>query len=86
MSKIIKVKFGLAWKRAVHVCIRDAICERIPGPDAALVCLQKRWPPLRGAQYFLAREACLDAIYRSAAPIISREKFVAASIEAGVLA
>lgn len=79
MGKLIAIEFGMTWAIPVDVCIRHGIWQRIPGPDAALICMRDLWPPLR-----VAGAACLG-LCRTTDPVAARDKFVAASIEAGIL-
>lgn len=85
MGKLIAVEFGMKWGTSVEVCIRNGMWERISGPDAALVCMKNRWPPLRAERYIEARAACLGALCGITDPLAARDMFIAAGIEAGIL-
>jgi len=72
----------------VPVCIRigEGPPEFIHGPVEALAHLQDRWPAVRGSHYQSAMRNCVDAKSQLGPLDPSRESFVAAAIEADVLA
>ncbi|MGF9567782.1 DUF982 domain-containing protein [Neorhizobium sp. BT27B] len=76
----------LRWPHPVIVRIGFGACEKVDGPDKALEMLQYRWPADRGLHYARASQACEGAAERNSSPLVAREEFIGAALEAAVLA
>lgn len=74
------------WDVPVYVRIGSGMTETIDGPVEALTYLSTRWPAERGRHYEQASVLCDAAVQRYGSLLAAREAFVAAAIEAHVLA
>ncbi|SEI19403.1 Protein of unknown function [Rhizobium tibeticum] len=74
------------WSAPVNVRVGNGFCEAIFGPEAAVDYLKHRWPATNGPRYFSALRICSAAIERRESPDLARDTFVAAGIEANMLA
>jgi hypothetical protein len=74
------------WSAPVHVRVGNGPSESIFGPEVAVDYLRHRWPARSSPQYLAALQACSAALDWRESPDFAREVFVAASIEAGMLA
>jgi Protein of unknown function (DUF982) len=74
------------WDVPVHVRIGSGMTETIDGPEEALNYLMTRWPAERGPHYERANVSCDAAVHRYGSLGEAREAFIAAAIEARVLA
>lgn len=81
-----RIGSGVQWRIPVYVRIGHGASESINGADEALHYLNVRWPTERGKKYTLACVACANAVERRESPEVAREAFIAAAIEALVLA
>ncbi|MGI2031110.1 DUF982 domain-containing protein [Rhizobium panacihumi] len=70
----------------IYVRIGYGSSETVKGPDEALHYLMQRWPLDRGTKYDLAGIAVSNAVERRASAEAAKEAFIAAAIEAQVLA
>ena len=85
MAEIIEVEFRVTWRIPVNIRVRDGFRERIYGPDDAMDCLSHSWPPMRGEKYLEARRECIATLCKRSSLELSRQKFIEAGEEAGVL-
>lgn len=74
------------WATPVYVRIGHGASEVITGPQKALHFLMIRWPTERGAKYTMAGIACANSVEGRGSPEVAKEAFIAAAIEASVLA
>ena len=74
------------WSAPVHVRVGHGSSESIFGPEAAVEYLRYRWPARSNQHYLNAMRACTAAIDRSESPDFARDAFIAACIEANMLA
>ncbi len=74
------------WSGPVYVRIGHGSSETIDNAGSALRFLTLRWPTERGEKYNLACIVCANALERRASPEEAKEAFIAAAIEAYVLA
>lgn len=74
------------WSVPVYVRIGYGASESINDTSQALHYLMLRWPTERGEKYHAACIACANAVERRGSAEKAREAFVAAAIEALVLA
>lgn len=74
------------WDVPVYVRIGSGMTETIDGPEEALTYLTKRWPAERGRHYEQASVLCEAATEKYGSLDEARDAFVAAAIEAHVLA
>jgi len=74
------------WDVPVYVRIDSGMTATIDGPDEALTYLTTRWPAKRGRHYEQASVLCEAATERFGSLQEAREAFIAAAIEAHVLA
>ncbi len=51
----------------------------------AIACLTTRWPDIKGSNYAIARQICLDALEGTKSNAEARAAFEAAADEAGIL-
>ncbi|CDZ73512.1 DUF982 domain-containing protein [Neorhizobium galegae] len=77
---------GVQWSTPVAVRIGYGSPEMIENAADALEFLERRWPHERDKQYQAAKQACEGALFHSRSSSIAREAFIAAAIEAYVLA
>ena len=75
-----------SWRHHVVLQWGDGRTERVSGPTAALRALEVKWPPQRGLHFITAKAACLGALNRKCSAELAREAFIAAAIEADLLA
>lgn len=75
-----------SWRHHVVLQWGDGRVERISGPSAALRAMEVKWPPHRGLHFVTAKAACIGALNRKCSAELAREAFIAAAIEADVLA
>jgi hypothetical protein len=76
----------IRWHTPVHVKKGLGQSEGITGPHTALEALRNGWPSTRGRHYEAARRQCEAAIDGHVRADTARETFIAASIEANLLA
>ncbi|MND71487.1 hypothetical protein D3C80_630130 [compost metagenome] len=76
----------IQWESPVYVRIGHGASDAIRSADDALHYLNLRWPTERGTKYTLASVACANAVEGRDSPENAREAFVAAAIEALILA
>jgi hypothetical protein len=76
----------IEWKTPVYVRIGHGASETINGPQQALNYLSMRWPAERGSRYSQAKAVCAGAVDRTVYSEVAREAFIAAAIEAYILA
>ena len=74
------------WSAPVHVRVGHGSSESIFGPEAAVEYLKYRWPARSNQHYLNAMRACTAATDRSESPDFARDAFIAACIEANMLA
>jgi hypothetical protein len=74
------------WQKPVQVRIGRGPSETINGPNEALTFLLNRWPKERGQMVENAKYACTMAVERHGSSEIARDAFVAAAIDAYILA
>ena len=74
------------WRSPVHVRVGDGIPDVITDAEAALYALSHRWPFHDGKHYQEARRGCTAALEGHWTAEAAREVFIAASIEANMLA
>ncbi|WP_244564781.1 DUF982 domain-containing protein [Rhizobium sullae] len=74
------------WSAPVNVRVGNGFSEAIFGPETALDYLEHRWPTRNGPHYFDALRICRAAVDRREPPDFARDAFIAAGIEAGMLA
>lgn len=77
---------SVVWPQPVLVRIGYGSSEVVDGPGRAIEMLQHRWPSRRGLHYERAKNACILAAARNSSPHVAREEFIAAALEADVLA
>lgn len=81
-----KTSVTCLWQTPVYVRIGYGSSESLHGPNEALVYLANRWPAKRGPYYENAKFACVIAVEQNGSSEIAREAFIAAAIEANILA
>jgi hypothetical protein len=86
MSKLERRRCVVPWQKPVRVRVGDGIPDIIPDAQAALEALSYRWPVRDGAHYLEARKSCAAVLEGTQAAEDAREVFIAASIEANMLA
>ncbi len=74
------------WCAPVNIRVGYGASELVRGPAQAYEYLTTKWPMERGPHYEMARQVCIAAVERRDASERAREAFIAASIEAYVLA
>lgn len=74
------------WSVPVRIQVGYGFPELVHGPEEALDVLQHRWPKHDGKHYRDALSHCRAAVHRLVPVAKAREVFVAASIEANMLA
>jgi len=74
------------WRHVVNLRIGPGPVETIRGPGEALGYLNGRWPEKAGPYMDAARRKCLWALENRTASEEAREVFMAAAIEARLLA
>lgn len=77
---------SICWAEPVRVRIGHGIPIDIDGPQSALNAMTQRWPDERGESYERARRLCMAALGRRVAAASIRDDFIAACLEAEVLA
>ena len=86
MAEVIKVNFKLIWKVPVYVRVGSGFREEVSGPDAALECLNHRWPERVSSWFCTAKQCCLLALRDEASVDVARQAFVDAAAHAKMLA
>ena len=76
----------LYWSAPVHVVIGNGPSETIFGPEAAVQYLRSGWPIRNSLRHSKALRACTAATHRRAPPDLARDVFIAACVEADLLA
>lgn len=76
----------IIWHTPVSVRIGHGQPELINSPHEGLSYLKTRWPIERADKYAAAKRACEAAIDRKGSSQVAREAFIAAAIEANLLA
>lgn len=74
------------WVAPLYVRIGYGSSETVDGPADALRYLSTRWPAERGRKYEAARALCIGAVERKGSKEDAREAFIAAALEAHILA
>ncbi|AJD42628.1 DUF982 domain-containing protein [Rhizobium sp. SEMIA 4085] len=74
------------WSAPVNVRAGNGFSEPIFGPVAAVEYLKHRWPTTNSPQYLSALRICAAAVERKESPDFASDAFIAASIEAAMLA
>lgn len=74
------------WSAPVHVTIGNGRGETIFGPEAAVEYLRSGWPMQNSLRYSNALRACTAATNRREPPDFARDIFIAACVEADLLA
>ncbi len=74
------------WQVPVYVRIGYGASESVHGPNEALTYLEDRWPAERGPHYDRAHQTCQLATIRKRPGELAREAFIAAAIEARIIA
>ncbi|CUX66780.1 conserved hypothetical protein [Agrobacterium tumefaciens str. Kerr 14] len=77
---------SVPWRTPVYVRIGHGASEAINDAHEALHYLNVRWPTERGKKYTLACVTCANAVERRESAEVAREAFIAAAIEALILA
>jgi hypothetical protein len=77
---------GVQWTAPVAVRIGYGSPEMIENAADALEFLERRWPHEREKQYQAAKQACRGALFHSRSSSVARDAFIAAAVEAYVLA
>ncbi len=77
---------NICWAEPVRVRVGHGIPVDIDGPQSALNTMTQRWPQTRGEHYDRARNLCMAALGRRVSATSIRDDFVAACLEAGILA
>lgn len=78
--------YGVEWVAPIYVRIGYGSSEAVRGPAEAFHYLVQRWPIDRGPKYDMACIVVSNAVERRASAEAAREAFIAAAIEAHVLA
>ena len=73
------------WPGCVYIKLEKHRTERVSGPSTALRALDQWWPAERGHHYYTAKAACSAAMLWKCTPVLARETFIAAAIEANIL-
>ncbi|MCB5205475.1 DUF982 domain-containing protein [Neorhizobium sp. T786] len=76
----------IEWRALVRIRIGTGSADLITGPNDAFEALSNRWPAERGPHYKDAKRLCSIAIGGGLPPEVAREAFIAAALEAAVLA
>jgi hypothetical protein len=76
----------ICWTAPVKVQLGNGAKIAIDGPQSALNAMSQRWPATKGEHYERARSLCMAAMGKRVAASAIRDDFVAACMEAGVLA
>lgn len=79
-------RYGTEWVAPIYVRIGYGSSEAVRGPDEALHYLMQRWPIDRGNKYNMACIVVSNAVEKRASAEAAREAFIAAAIEAHILA
>lgn len=79
-------RYSVEWVAPVYVRIGYGASESVKGPDEAFHYLMQRWPIDRGTKYDMACIVVANAVEKRASAEEAREAFIAAAIEARVLA
>ncbi len=74
------------WPFPVTIRIGAGTPEPVRGPAEALDYMESRWPYDRGPNFDIAKQRCLEAINSQCSLEVSRNAFIAASIEEKMLA
>jgi len=85
-KRLTTYKPGVRWSTPVVVRIGYGSPELIENAADALELLERRWPHERDKYYLAAKQACEAALFHSRSSSVAREAFIAAAIEAYVLA
>ncbi|MCM2457583.1 DUF982 domain-containing protein [Rhizobium sp. CG4] len=76
---------AVSWSIPVELRMPHSGMQTVHGPFAALILLMDEWPVRSGPAYVSARSSCRAAIDGREAPEETRERFVLAAREAGLL-
>ena len=76
----------ICWAEPVRVRVGHGVPVNIDGPQSALNTMMQRWPQTGGEQYKRARKLCMAALGRRVPAASIRDDFVAACVEADILA
>lgn len=85
---VVTVEFvaSAPWRAPVFVRIRHGSTEPVENTAEAIHYLKHRWPHERGRHYARAMKDCAAATERLLPAEVAKEPFVAAAIEARLLA
>jgi hypothetical protein len=72
------------WTRPIMIRLQCGLERTFTGIHDALDFLENEWPLRRGQRYERAVKTCREALDGIIAPVIAREAFTAASLEAGM--
>ncbi|MDO5897198.1 DUF982 domain-containing protein [Agrobacterium sp. Azo12] len=76
---------ALSWGIPLELTMPHSGMQTVHGPFAALIFLMDEWPDSSGPAYVAARSSCRAAIDGRETPEETRERFVLAAREAGLL-